>query len=100
MFLCGLINFLLYFEQSSIYHGQIDFFLCYGDADIAGNIQVMVIRLNLFHGDTAGITLLLFAKLVGVDNLVDILWQQAVLSFAFLKVLAGVDEQYVIEFLA
>ncbi len=80
---------------------QIDLWFRFRGTDIARDIQVEIVLFDLLHAHPPGIALyFLWALLIGVDDLVDVFGQQFVLAFAFLEMLAGVDEQHVIGLLA
>ena len=67
---------------------------------IARDIQVVSFLGDSLHRDSLGIALLFLAELVGVDDLGDVLFREAVLAFAFLEVFGGVDEEHVVRLLA
>ena len=65
----GSHYFFFQCHKLPVHRAKIDFFLLHGGADIAGEIQVVTFRLDPLHGHPLGITLLLLAKLVGIDDL-------------------------------
>ena len=69
-------------------------------ADVARDVQVVAVFLDLFHRNTAGVAILFLPVLVRVDDLVDMIRRQDILALALLEVLGGVDEEHVIRFLA
>ena len=80
---------------------QIDLDFLLGRADIAGDIQIEVVGLNLVHLDASSVPLdALLAMLVGVDDLLDMLVGQVVLSLALLEMFGRVDEQNIVGLLA
>ena len=80
---------------------QIDRRLRLGRADIARDVQVVVVLLNLVHLHASGVPFdALRPLLVGVDNPLDMLIGQIVLTSAFLEMLGRVDEQDIIGLLA
>lgn len=83
---------LLNCNQIGIHQFQIDLFLCHAGADVAGDVQVVSLGRDSFHRHTHGIAFFLAAILVCINDLGDVLGQQAVLTFAFFKVFAGVDK--------
>ncbi len=87
-------------HQFCVSCGEIDFLLSFCCADVAKDVQIEVVLLNLLHCHTAGITSLGTAVLKRVDDLADVLVRQPVLAFAFIKVFGSVDEQDVIRLLA
>ena len=76
--------------------GQVDLLLRFGGADVSGDVQVVVVVLDLLQRDPAGIALFFLAVLVGVDDFVNVLGQELILSLALLVVLGGIDEEHVI----
>ena len=54
-------------------------------ADIAGDIQVIAVRFDLFHRYAPSIPFFFLAELIGIDDLVDTLWPQTVLTLALLE---------------
>ena len=72
---------------------QIDRYFLLGRADIAGDVQVAVVGLNLLYLHASGVPLdVLGTLLVGVDDLLYMLVVQVVLPLAFLEMLGRVDE--------
>jgi hypothetical protein len=63
-------------------------------------VRVEIVLLDLGHAHAAGIAILFFPQLVGLDDLFDVLVAKDVLAFAFLEVLGGVDEEDVVRLLA
>ena len=94
---CGLD--LLQFRMGRL---KVDLRLSHRRADVAGDVQVEVVLLDLVHLDPAGVAGLFLSELVGVDDLGDVLLAELVLAFAFVEVLraAGVDEEHVVGLLA
>ena len=80
---------------------EVDFLVRNGRADVARDIQIEIV---LFFDDLDGhpprIAGFLLAELICVDDLVDMLFKQVILSLAFLEVFAGVDEQHVVRLFA
>ena len=82
-------------------HRQIDLDLLLGRADIARDVQVAVVGLNLVYLHASGVPLdALRTLLVGDDDLLDMLVGQVVLPLALLEMLGRVDEQDIIGLLA
>ena len=76
---------------------QIDRDLLLSRADIARDVQIAVVGLNLVYLHASGVPLdALRTLLVGVDDLLDMLVGQVVLPLALLEMLGRVDEQDVI----
>src|SRR5690554_3772846 len=76
---------------------QVDLRLRLGRADIAGDIEVVVVFLYLLHANTPCITFnFIWTLLVGLDNFVDMLRQELILAFTLFKMLGGVDKEYII----
>ncbi len=69
-------------------------------ADVARDVQIEIVLLDLGHLHLAGVSGLLGAVLVSLDDLGDMLGLELVLPFAFLEVLGGIDEQHVVGLLA
>lgn len=76
--------------------GEVHFRLGFGGGDVAGDIQVILVVRDFLHGDAAREALLLAAELVGLDDLVDMLVQKAVLALALFKVFRRVDEEHIV----
>ena len=93
------LDLLFQRNQFGIDRTHIYFFFPNGRADIARDIQVEIMARDLFHGNAAGVTRLLLAKLIGGDDLLNMLIQETILALAFLEVLGRVDEQHVIRLL-
>ena len=71
---------------------QINRSLLLCQADVARDIQVVFVLLNLFETDRTAESFFLFPCAVGLHYLVDVLRQQLVLLLALLETLGGVDE--------
>ena len=69
-------------------------------ADVAGDVQVVVVVDDLLHGNTLGIPLFFFAEAVGVNNFLDMLFRQLILTLDLLEVLRRINEEYVVRLLA
>ena len=81
--------------------GQIDLDFLLGHADIAGDVQVKVVGLNLVHLHAPSVPLDVLRTLqVGVDDRLDVLVGQVVLSLPLLEFFGRVDEQNIIRLLA
>ena len=61
------------FRQRIVRCRQINLLLTHRSADISGDVQVEVVLLDLRHLHPAGVARLLFAELVGLDDLGDVL---------------------------
>jgi hypothetical protein len=72
---------------------QIDLHLRLRGADVAGDVEVVALRLDSIHRDALRVVVFFIPVLVGVDDLVDVLVEKDVLALAFLEVLGCVDEQ-------
>jgi hypothetical protein len=68
--------------------------------DVARDVQIEIVLLDLDHLHPAGVSGFLGAVLVSLDDLGDMLGLELVLLFAFLEVLGGIDEQHVVGLLA
>ena len=80
---------------------QVDFWFRLSSADIAGDIKIVVVLFNLLHADAPGVALnSIRALLVGVNNFVNMLRQQLILSLPFFEMLGGINKKYVIWLLA
>ena len=90
----------LYLHQIRIRCFEVDLLFAHGRADVAGDVQVEVVLLDLGHLHAAGVAGGFRAVLVGVDDLLDVLLAQLVLAFAFHEVLGGVNEEDVVGLLA
>ena len=77
---------------------KVNLCLAHCRADIAGDVQVVVVLLDLFHLHPAGIAGRFLAELVGLDDLGNVLLRQLVLALAFDEVLGGVDGEHVVGF--
>ncbi len=87
-------------HQRRIRRFEVDLLLAYCRADVAGDVQVKVVLLDLLHAHPPRVTRLLRAVLVGVDDLGDVFRAQLVLLFALHKMLGGVDKEHVVGLLA
>jgi len=85
----GLRDLALQRGQLLVDRLQVDFVLSLGRADIPGDVEVIAILLDFGHWHPACVTTLLAAKLVGVDNFVDIFGPQAILPLSLRKRLAN-----------
>ena len=88
------LNRSLDFLQRFVRSRQINLLLTHRSADVAGDVQIEVVLFDLRHFDPAGVARLLFAELVGLDDLGDVPGLELVLAFALLKVFGGVDEEH------
>ena len=95
-----ILNFLFDLDQILVGFRQIDLCFLHSGADVARDVQVVSLLGDSLHRDALGIPVLFLAKLVGLNNLCDVLVPQAVLAFALLKVLGGIDEKHVVRLLA
>jgi hypothetical protein len=93
-------NRLLDLQQRLVRVIQIDFRLTHRRADVARDVQVEIVLLDLGHAHPARVARLFLTELVGLDDLGDVLIGQLVLALAFDKVLGRVDEQHVVRLLA
>ena len=76
---------------------QIDLYFRLGRADIARDVQLEVVGLNLVHPHASGVPLnALRALAIGVDDLLNMPVGQVVLSLPFLEMLGRVDEQDIV----
>ena len=101
MFRRGLPDLLLDFDQLSMRGRQIDFDFWLGGADIARDIQIEVVGLDLIHLHSSGVPLDALRSLpVSVDDFLDMLVSKIVLSLPFLEMPGCVDEQDIIGLLA
>jgi len=91
---------LLQRAQLRVNRLQVDLLVCSCRADIAGDIQVEAILLNLRHLDPASIARLVFTALVCVNDLGDMLRPQLILALAFLVVLSSVNKEHIVGLLA
>jgi hypothetical protein len=87
-------------DQFFVRLSEVNLLLGGGGADVARDVQVEVVLLDLIHLDPAGVAGLLLSELVGVDDPGDVLRAQLVLALAFHEMLSGVDEEYVVGLLA
>ncbi len=77
-----------------VLHGlEIDLRLRLEGIDVAGNVQVETVALDLLEGRLVGVAVALGSSPVGIDDLDDVLLAQAVLFLARFEIAAGVDEQ-------
>lgn len=100
MFLRSCLNSGFDFNQALVRFRQIDFLLGHCRADVAGDIEIEVVFLDLGHLDPAGVARLLGPVLIGADDFLDVLFGEGFLAFAFLEMLGGVDEKNIIRFFA
>lgn len=96
----GSLNVAFDLQQFLVRHVEVDLLLTHRRADVAGDVQVEVVLLDLGHLHAAGVAGGFRSVLVGVDDLGDVLLAQLVLAFAFHEVLGGVDEEHVVGLLA
>jgi hypothetical protein len=96
MALLGLGDFLLDLLQVVVNGLKINLFLRLGGADVAGDIEIEVILLDFRHVNTAGITRMLRTLTIRVDDIVDVLWQEAILTFSLFEVLGRIYEKHVV----
>ena len=82
------------------YSLDIDLLLFLESIDITRDIEVVVILRNLFQGCAVAILLSLGAVAIGVDNLLDMLWAELVLCLDLLELLASIDKENIVVFLA
>jgi hypothetical protein len=94
------LNCFLDFHEVAVRGGQVDFFLTRRRADVAGDVEVEIVLLDLRHFDTPEVAWLFFSELMGIDDPGDMLLRQLVLAFAFDEVFGGVDEEHVVGLLA
>jgi len=96
------LDFLIQRDQLPMHRREVDLLLRGRRADVAGDVEVVALLDDSLHRDALGIAVLFFSELVGVDDLGDVVFREAVLAFAFLEVLraAGVDEEHVVRLLA
>src|SRR5690606_5128149 len=93
-------DLLLQVNQRVVCGAEIDFRVWLGRADVARDVVVVSLSLDLRHPDASGEALLFLPELVCLDDLVDVLFPQNVLALAFLVMLRSVDEQNVVVLLA
>ena len=96
MFRRGGLDFFLGGQEVGVDCGEVHFRLGFGGRDVAGDIQVILVVRDFLHGDAAREARLLASELVGLDYLVDMLVQKAVLALALFKVFRRVDEEHVV----
>ena len=70
------------------------FLLCH--ADIASDIQVIVVVSDFFETHTTAVTILFGACAICLHNLIDVLRQQLVLLLTLLKVFSSIDEEHIV----
>ena len=75
---------------------QADLHVFLGGADVAGNVEVEFVFLDLGHVHATGVAGLLLAEFIGLNDLGDVFFGQLVLAFAFYKVLGRINEQDVV----
>ena len=100
MFERCIIHSIFNFTHAAVDRLQINLLLAHCGADIAGNVQVVAFHGDSFHRDALGIVALFLPELIGIDDLGDVRFGEAVLAFAFLEVFGGVDEEHVVRLLA
>ena len=61
---------------------------------VAADVEVVIVVGNLGQGDDFGVAFDVGIVVEGGDDIVDVLWAQLVLVFAFLKFQFAVDEQH------
>ena len=88
------------FVHCGIYILEADLSFAHCRADVAGDVQVEVVFLDLIHLHPAGVAGFFLPELVGVDDFGDVLLAELILAFAFVEVLGGVDEKHVVGLLA
>ena len=100
MFLSRRLDRSLDLNQAIVGSLHVDLLLTHGSTDVAGNIEIVVFLLDLLHLHPPGVAGLYLTRLVGLDDLVDMLGLELVLPFSFLKVLGGVDEENIVRLFA
>ena len=66
-------------RQRVVRSRQINLRLTHRSADVAGDVEIEIVLFDLRHLDPAGVARLLFAELVGLDDLGDVLGPELVL---------------------
>ncbi|MPM39426.1 hypothetical protein SDC9_86059 [bioreactor metagenome] len=100
MFLDSIKPYIFQIDQFVMYGGKVDFLFGNRSTDVSGDIQIVFIGFYFIQRHPAGIAIFLFAVLIGGNNFFDMFRQQNILALPFFKVLAGVDEQDIVIFLA
>jgi|GEM_PF-5243483 len=75
----------LNFTHAAVDRLKINLLLAHCGADVAGNVQVVAFLGDALHRDAFGIAVFFLSELVGVDDLGDVRFREAVLAFAFLE---------------
>lgn len=93
----GFLDFLFDIHQLGVGGREVDLFLRLGRANVARDVQIEFVGLDLLHRHAPRVALhLLRALLVCGDDLGDVLLGQLVLALALQEMLGGVDEQHVV----
>lgn len=97
---CCRFHLLMKREQICLNSFQINVFFNLQRADITGDVEIEIVRLDLGHGDSFRVTGFFGSVLICPENLVNIFRSQPVLALAFFVVFCSIDEQDVIRLLA
>ena len=87
-------------DQLGIDCFEVNLFLGYRCADIAGDIEVEIVLLDLCHLHSTGVAGLLDSVLIGGNDLIDVCLAQLVLALALDEVFSSVDEEHIVGLLA
>ena len=93
---CRCLDSVFDLHQCGMGLCEADLLLAHRRADVAGDVQVEVVLLDLVHLHSAGVAGFFLSELVGVDDLGDVLGRELVLALALYEVLGGVDEEDVV----
>ena len=82
-------------DQLFMVFGQINLHLLLRQTHIARDIEVIVVVPNLFKTDTTAESFFYRAVTISVDDFVDMIVRQCVLSLVLIKALGGVNEKHI-----
>ncbi len=96
------LDCFLDFHQACMGRREVDLLLTHRRADVARDVQVEVVFLDLCHFHPSGVAFdgFLWTLFVGINDLGDMLLAQLILALAFFEVLGGVDEEHIVGLLA